>query len=179
MNPMIRLAGAAVLVLAVSGAVFLVMRPASDVGPPTTPAPSASAAPQASAADPIVAYRLARNQVCIRATQAVAQADLGGLYDTSLSPADRARVNAEHVEYTQAVETAAAELELIQPPEAIASEHWKDVAREEAIAALHRLFDERAAAGDIEGGAALDEAIGRAAEGRAAFEEEYSLSRCP
>jgi hypothetical protein len=179
MNPMIRLAGAAVLVLAVSGAVLFAMRPAANVGPPATPTAPASTAPQASAGDLLADYRSARNAVCLRAAQAVSEADLGGLYDTSLSAADRARVNAEHVKYTQAVKAAATELAAIQPPEAIASEHWKDVAREEAVAALHELFDERAATGDIAGGAALDEAITRAAEGRAAFEGANRLFACP
>lgn len=179
MNPVIRLAGAAVLVLAVTGAVFLAMRPASDVGPPATPTLPASTAPLASAGDPLATYRSARNEVCLRAAQAVSEADLSGLYDTSLSAADRARVNAEHVKYTEAVEAAATQLAAIQPPEAIASEHWKDVAREEAVAALHQLFDERAAAGDIAGGAALDEAISRAAEGRIAFETANNLFGCP
>jgi hypothetical protein len=96
-----------------------------------------------------------------------------------LPPEGRDAVNTEHVKYTEAVEAAASELAALELLAALAEDHWKDVAREESIAALHRLFDERVAAGDIAGGAALDEAIVRAAEADQEFEDRNRLFGCP
>lgn len=175
-----KLAAAAVVVVALGGGALIAFNGNGPVvGASPSPGAPASASPAASATDPIAAYRTARNAVCLKARQAVTAVDLGGLYDTTLTAAERAAVNAEHVTYTQAVETAAVELAALQAPPEIAAEHWKDVAREETLAALHGLFDERAAAGDIAGGAALDEAIVRAGEGRPAFEEANNLFGCP
>jgi hypothetical protein len=175
-----KLAAAAVVLVGIGGGAILALNDSlPSVGASPSPVGPASASPQASVADPIGEYRSLRNAVCVKATEAVSAVDLGGLYDTTLSAPERAAVNAEHVKYTDAVEAAAAELAAIDPPAALAAEHWKDVAREESIAALHGLFDERVAAGDIAGGAALDEAIVRAAQGRSEFEGANRLIGCP
>jgi hypothetical protein len=175
-----RAAAAAVVVIALASGTYLVFQGQnSSFGSSPSPAAPASAGPQASATDPIAAYRTARNEVCRTTTITFDSADLEGFYDPSLSPEDRAAVNAQHQsKQTAAVEAAAGDLAQIQPPAELAVEHWKDVAREEDLAALHRLVDELMSSDRVEQGAALDPTIVVVGDLRLAFEDRYNLFPC-
>jgi hypothetical protein len=172
-------AAAAVLVVTLAGGTYLVLRDQNaSAGASPSPGARSSASPLASGADPIAAYRAARNQVCLKARQAFTEADLSGWYDPSLPPDARAAVNAEHRKQTAAVKTAALELAAIQPPPELAAEHWMDVAREQDLAALHQLADDVFATGDVAKGAALDPSVSVVGDQRVVFEQKYNLFAC-
>jgi hypothetical protein len=181
LNPSIKLAGAAVLVLAVASAVIFAMRPTSNVGPPSsTPVPSPTAAPQASAGDPLVAYRAARNEICTNALMAFSDhSDLVGLYDPA-TPADRrAIVNANAQGIADAIATEARDLGLLQAPPELAEAHTTDVAHAQSLAAIYAgqmqlLQSERYA-----DAAAQEVAAESASNLRKPFETQYDLFTCP
>ena len=179
MNPMIRLAGAAVLVLAVSGAILFAIRPTSDVGPPATPTPPASTAPQASAVDPLASYRSARNKICMTVRQAFTDnSDLVGLYNASTPPDRRTIVNANAQDIADAMATQARDLALLQPPAELADAHTTDVAHAEALAAIFAAQVQLLRDGRYSDAAAQEVAAEAAANLRKPFETEYKLFSC-
>jgi hypothetical protein len=180
MNPAIRLAGAAVLVLAVSGAVILAMRPAADVGPPSTPAPTPSAAPQASPSDPIAAYRTARNQICMAAVQAFTDNnDLVGLYDASTPPDRRTIVNANAQAIADAIATMATDLAKLESPAELADAHIADVAHAQNEAAIFAVAMKALVEGRLSDAQAMEQAEEAASNLRRPFETENNLFNCP
>ena len=180
MNPITRLAGAAILVLAVSGAVFLATRPVADVGPPSTPTPTASAAPQGSVVDSIAAYRTARNKICMTARQAFADnSDLVGVYDPSTPPDRRAIVNANSQEIADAMAVMARDLAELQPPAELLEAHIADVARAEAEAAIAAAQVQLLRDGRFSDAAAQEVAAEAASNLRRPFETENKLFNCP
>ena len=174
-------AAAAVLVVALAGGTYLVLRGQNaSVGASPSPGASPSAGPQASAADPIAAYRTARNQVCMAAVQAFTDNnDLAGLYDPSTPPDQRAIANANAQDIADAMATMAADLAKLDPPAELAEAHTTDVAHAQAQAAIFAAQSQLLRDGRYTDAAAQEVAAEAASNLRRPFETEYNLFKCP
>jgi len=171
---------AAVLILAVIGAVWI-GRSTASIGTQPAPAPASSQPASTAAAGITVAqYKAARDAVCgpLNA-QLITLNDAGASFHPDTNPADipATAANLEAIVALGTTEIAA--LSALDVPASIAAEHAADVTRHGDSLALLSEAAAKLRAGDVTGGLALansTEPLSRLEEG---FENKYGLSGCP
>jgi len=169
---------AAVLILAVIGAVWI-GRSTASIGAQQSPAPTSSPSPPAAGVT-LAQYKAARDAVCgpLNA-QLITLNDAGASFHPDTNPADipATAANLEAIVALGTTEIAA--LSALDVPASIAAEHAADVTRHGDSLALLSEAAAKLRAGDVTGGLALansTEPLSRLEEG---FENKYGLSGCP
>lgn len=176
-----RLAAAAAVLLVVvvgAGAVGRLTAPPAVGNQPTlAPTPAPSDDPDAA----LVAYRVARNAICsgYAATLNPLKRELDGIHDPETSAADRAAKARTLLTIVTELEAMVAELDGLEAPEAIADGHDAYVTRYQDMNLFIRDMLARVNAGDLEGAAAVDDAINVLNGPMLAFEDDNSLVICP
>ena len=173
-------AAAAVILVAVVGAGAvgrLSAPPAGGSQPTLVPTPAATEDPNAA----LVAYRGARNEICsdYAATLNPLKQELDGIHDPETSAADRSAKAGTLLTIVTELEAMVAELDGLEAPEAIADGHNAYVTRYQDMTLFIRDMLARVNAGDLEGAAAVDDAINVLNGPMLAFENDNSLDNCP
>ena len=169
---------AAVLVLALIGAVWI-GRSTASVGTQPTPAPASS--PSAPAARITLAqYKTARDAVCgpLNA-QLIALNDAGASFHPDTNPGDIPATIANFDAIVALGTTEIAALSALDAPPSIASEHAADVTRHGDSLALLSEANAKLRAGDVTSGLALANSTEPLSRLEEAFENKYGLAGCP
>jgi len=169
---------AAVLVLALIGAVWI-GRSTASVGTQPTPAPASS--PSAPAARITLAqYKTARDAVCgpLNA-QLIALNDAGASFHPDTNPGDIPATIANFDAIVALGTTEIAALSALDAPPSIASEHAADVTRHGDSLALLSEASAKLRAGDVTSGLALANSTEPLSRLEEAFENKYGLAGCP
>ena len=170
------LMAAALVVAVVGGAVIGRMTTSGGSG-----APAPAATPSGAPVDPMVQYRIERDEICERY---VAETDplrpqFEDLYDQEESISERAPKVAALDAFAAQYDLMVDELAELDAPPQIAADHSAAVARYDAVASLIHGIVERLNAGDLAGAESLGlgtDPIGIEIE---QFERNYGLVGCP
>jgi hypothetical protein len=175
MNPITRLAAAAVVVALVIGGALFALRPSSDVGVTSTPSSPGSSAAGPSASDAtaaLAAYRTARDAVCTPLSSA---SPIPGA-DPKVDPSGAvAALRAVVSRGTDEVNR----LQAIQAPPDIAAEHLANVQTLRDVLALLGHEIDLIQTGKVDESITVDEATGSLSNLFQQFEAKYGLQPCP
>ena len=183
--------------LAVGATAAAVMIAAIAVGPRLTdqgsgaPTPSASTAASSAPGTPVPAgpslradgefeaYRTARNAICSNGIFEMQKADLAGLYDETITPERRAKVNEGAQQVADAVEKVARDLAALEAPPDMSDAHLVDVTHQQDLAAVFSKMAALAKEGKISSVSPLEHALEAIHELRTDFEVTNRLTPCP
>jgi hypothetical protein len=174
MNPIARVAGAVAIAVIAVGVVLVAVRPAANVGVAPTPnAPASSLAnPSPDAAAALIAYRQARDAVCVPLSSASPppgvdpHADPAGAVAALRLVLDRGSVEATR-------------LEAIQAPPNIETEHLANIQTLKDTMALLSHEIDLIQAGKPDEAATVDQATAPLSSIFEQFEAKYGLQPCP
>ena len=177
-------AAAAVILVAVLGAGAvgrLSAPPAGGSQPTAAPTLASTPAPTEDQNAALVAYRGARNEICngYAASLNPLKEQLDGIHDPETSAADRSAKAGTLLTIVTELEAMVAQLDELEAPEAIADGHDAYVTRYQDMNLFIRDMLARVNAGDLEGAAAVDDAINVLNGPMLAFEDDNSLDICP
>ena len=181
LSPLKITAAAAVVAVALLGAAYFgrMTAPAGVGAPPAAP----TTAPASSGVDTsFVAYRNARDAICIRY---VSEADPmkaafdEGVYDDELTAAERAPKIDAMTRFVGLYDRLIGDLANLDAPPAIAGDHAANVARFEDLRNLIDQIVTALRAGNIDGAQGIDFATEPVAGGIEAFERANVLAHCP
>jgi len=156
---------------------------------PTSPPPGASPRPtptpastQSDGLAELSAYRSARNLICEAAWPARNATDerVGdGLYDPSISSAERASKIDAMEQQVDDITAFVKQLDALPVPVALATDEAASIARLRDTVEVIKQSVEYLRAGDLVAAEAADNAIAPLTEGVEEFERKYQLSPCP
>jgi hypothetical protein len=179
------LAAALIIVVAV-GAAWMGRSTASVGVGPATPSPSvaASASPAPSDGAALLAtYKAARNEVCAAraAASPIPNMELWGfdrLFDPNMSADDRAKSLEVGRAIADQIDAVTDQLEAIDAPPALATEHLANITHYRDLTALIRHEVDLLADNNVVDARAVDIATGAITSSIESFEAKYSLQSC-
>ena len=178
------LAAAVIGAVLIGGAIFFLKgAPNADVG--ASPTPGASEAAPSATPDALAdlrAYRSARNQICLAAWPARNATDerVGeGLYDPSISAAERATKVDAIEDQINDITAFVNQLDALPVPAALATDEAATIARYRDTIELIKQVVDYLRAGDLVAAEAADNATAPLTVGIEGFERQYQLQPCP
>jgi hypothetical protein len=172
------LAAAAVILVAVAAAGWI-GRTTAAVGDTPRPAPTAGAS--ASAAPTLESYRQARNVICNAASARLnpLKSRFLGIWNGSITPAQRADWVAGLTTFTHGYEQLATDLDGLAPPPDLAAGHAANVSGLRDLTSLIQSVAADLAAGKDAQAQGVDQAINPLGARGATWETSLNLAPCP